>query len=369
MSNNRRQTLVVCNPRAIITGGAHGHIGQALDAIEKRHRFIEAPQVRVLFLGEQGSGPEWYEGVCQACADQYELIVFDPHKSMPEQFVGIDCVIDQGGSVGTRAMIDAARQSGVKFWQILGTGLDHVDVPYLLNCGFIVANCSGKYSAIALAEHALFLMLYLTKQFPATQQHLADRKRAGLVLSELFGRTLGLVGFGASGQELARRASALGMKIVAIDPSTPSIELLSELNTEFLGGADQLKALIQRSDVISLHVPLLQSTRGMINREVLSWMRPHAILINVARGGLVDMDALIDALEQGRIGGAGLDVFADEPIDPNHRLLKFNNVVATPHVAGTTRGTAARRGQAAARNISRIARGMAPLDQITDCSR
>jgi D-3-phosphoglycerate dehydrogenase len=326
----------------------------------------EAGQVKVLFLGEQGSGPEWYEGVRQACGSEHAVSVLDPQKPIAEQFVGINCVVDQGGSVGTHEMMDAARKSGVKFWQILGTGLDHVDVPYLLKCGFLVANCPGKYSAIALAEHSLFLMLYLTKQFPATQDEIPRRRRAGLVLGELYGKTLGLVGFGASGQELARRAMAMGMTSIAIDARRPSSELLSELNTEFLGGPDQLQALVRQADVISLHVPLLPSTERMINREVLSWMQPHAILINVARGGLVDTDALVDALREKRIGGAGLDVFASEPIDPGHPLLKFKNVVATPHIAGTTQGTASRRGQTAAESISRVAKGLPPLHQITE---
>ena len=322
--------------------------------------------MQVLYLAEVGGNSEWYESVCQACGNEHTVALLDPRKPLAEQFAGIDCVVDQGGSVGTREMMDAARQHGVKFWQILGTGLDHVDVAYMLECGFLVANCSGEYSAIALAEHALFLMLYLAKQFPVTQQGIAQRRRCGLVVGELYGQTLGLVGFGASGQQFARRVSALGMKTVAIDVTSPSSKLLSELNTEFMGGPDQLESLIRRSDVISLHVPLLPTTRNMINREALSWMQPHAMLINVARGGLVDTEALLESLQAGRIGGAGLDVFASEPIDPNHPLLKFENVVATPHVAGTTCGTAKRRGQAAAENISRIARRMPPLHQITE---
>ncbi|MDZ4817546.1 MAG: hypothetical protein SGJ20_01085, partial [Planctomycetota bacterium] len=174
--------------------------------VERNTDSGEAGQLKVLFLGEKGSGPEWFEGVRRACGDQHVVSVLDPQKPIAEQFVGIDCVVDQGGSVGTHQMMDAAQQNGVKFWQILGTGLDHVDVSYLLNCNFQIANCPGKYSAIALAEHAMFLMLYLTKQFPATQEEFPRRRRAGLVLGELFGKTLGLVGFGASGQELARRA-------------------------------------------------------------------------------------------------------------------------------------------------------------------
>ncbi len=323
--------------------------------------------MRVLFLGEVGSSPVWYDGVLRACGNDHEVSMLNPREPISEQFAGVDCVVDQGGSVGTREMMDAARKNGVKFWQVLGTGLDHVDVAYLLECGFLVANCPGQYSAIALAEHALFLMLYLAKQFPASQEEFNRRRRAGLVTSELCGKTLGLVGLGASGQELARRGTALGMKVLAVDTMSPSPKLLEELNAEFLGGPDQLETLLRRSDVASLHVPLLPTTKHIIDRKALGWMQPHAMLINVARGGLVDAEAVLESLQKGRLGGAGLDVFEDEPINPNHPLLGQKNVVATPHLAGTTHGTARRRGEAAAVNISRVANGMLPLHQITEC--
>ena len=115
---------------------------------------------------------------------------------------------------------------------------------------------------------------------------------------------MGLVGFGASSRELAQRASALGMTIRAIDAAPPAPEVLTELDTQFLGGPEQLESLLGQSDVVSLHVPLLPTTRHMINRETLSWMRPGALLINVARGELVDSDALVEALQSGHVGGA-----------------------------------------------------------------
>ena len=156
----------------------------------------------------------------------------------------------------------------------------------------------------------------------------------------------------------------MGMTILAIDAAPPAPEVLTELDTQFLGGPEQLESLLGQSDVVSLHVPLLPTTRHMINRETLSWMRPGALLINVARGELVDSDALVEALQSGHVGGAGLDVFYPEPVDPAHPLLQLENVVATPHLAGCTEGTVRRRGQAAVENINRLAQGLPPLYQI-----
>lgn len=358
----------------LVTGLCHGPLCrdpayfrsfQAPEHDEYRaSRPLDLP-MKVLYLAEPNNGLDWYRGVCQACSAEHAIGLFDPQKPLEAQFEGVEVVVDQGGSVGTHAMMDAGRRQGVRLWQVLGTGLDHVDVDYMLQCGFLVANCPGVFSAIALAEHALFLMLYLAKRFPESQKLFDARQRCAITVNELHGKTLGLVGFGASGRELASRAAALGMQVLAIDVTPPSANDAAAWKVEFLGGSNQLEGLMRRADFVSLHVPLIPSTRHMINRQALSWMQPHAMLVNVARGGLVDTDALVEALRNRRIGGAGLDVFEEEPVDPDHPLLKFDNVVATPHIAGGTHGTARRRGEAAAENIARLARGQAPLHQIT----
>jgi len=153
--------------------------------------------MRVLYLPEYDNETEWFEGVLKACHDEHEVILFKHSAPMAEQFTGIECVVDQGGSVGTREMMNFGREQGVKFWQILGTGLDHVDVAYLLECGFLVANCPGMFSSIALAEHALFLALYLAKCFPSTQKIISENRQYTLLVGELYGHTLGLIGFAA----------------------------------------------------------------------------------------------------------------------------------------------------------------------------
>lgn len=320
--------------------------------------------MKVLYLSQAGTLQPWYDDVWRPCSGRHEVKLFDPAAPIAVQMEGAGVVVDQGGSVGTREHMAAARDSGVKLWQVLGTGVDHVDLPYLRECGLTVANTPGPYSAIALAEHSLFLMLYLLKQFPCTQKNIAAGVRCAPLVEELHGQTLGLVGLGASGQELARRAKAFGMRVLAIDAAPPQPELLTELQVEFLGDPSKLNDLLKESDIVSLHVPLIPSTEHMINRDNLRSMKRNALLINIARGGIVDEDALFVALTEGWIRGAGLDVFAREPVSPNHRLLKMDNVVVTNHIAGMTSGTSRRRGQAVIENIDRVAQGLAPLHVV-----
>jgi len=320
--------------------------------------------MKILYLPQAGMLQPWYNDVCRPCADRHEVHLFDAKKPIDDQFKGVEVVIDQGGSVGTRELMAAAKRNGVKLWQVLGTGIDHVDLKYLNECGLTVANTPGQFSAIALAEHCMFLMLYLLKQYPVAQRNISNEIPYAPLVEELHGQTLGLVGLGASGQELARRAAAFGMRVLAIDTSPPTRDLLAELRTDYVGDASQLESLLRESDIVSLHVPLSPSTKHLINQRTLRCMKQNAILINVARGGIVDEDALWVALSEGWIRGAGLDVFSHEPVNPHHRLLTLENVVATPHIAGMTDGTSRRRGLAVVENLDRIAQGLPPLYQI-----
>lgn len=321
--------------------------------------------MKVLYLSIPGIRQPWYDDFLAAVGGRFQVSLFDPARPLAEQFAGVDVVVDQGGSVGTREMIDAAVAAGVKLWQVLGTGLDHVDVPYFLAKGMPLANTPGHFSAVALAEHALFLMLYFAKNFPESQRNLRARVFWRPLNDELEGRVLALVGLGASARELARRARPFGMRILAIDAVEVPASLRQDLGLEFFGGPDQLDRLAAEADYLSLHLPLTSATRHLINARVLGLMKPTAVLINVARGEIVDEQALIVALRERRIRGAGLDVFSQEPLDPNHPLLQLDNVVATPHVAGVTTGTSRRRGQACAENIARLAQGLPPLYLVT----
>ena len=144
---------------------------------------------------------------------------------------------------------------------------------------------------------------------------------------ELHGKKLGLLGFGASARELAKRAWPFAMTIMAIDLAEIPQDVLDQYHVSYFGGRDQLNHLLTESDYFSIHVPLNPSTRHLINHHAFELMKPNCVLLNVSRGEIVDESALIDALERGKIRGAGLDVFAQEPLPTDHPLLKMDNVI------------------------------------------
>ena len=322
--------------------------------------------MKVLYLNVPGMLQPWYDDFRSAVSEVHTVCLYDPEKPIAGQFEGVDVVVDQGGSVGTRALIDAALAAGVKLWQVLGTGVDHVDVAYFLENDLMLANTPGPFSAVALAEHAMFLMLYFAKQFDEHVRNLRAKVFYFPVSEELEDKTLGLVGLGASGQALAVRAKAMGMRIAAVDAEDIPRQRLDELGVEVFATPSELEGVLAQADYVSLHVPLTSKTRHMIDRQALAAMKPTAVLINVARGEIAEEDALVEALRNGGIRGVGLDVYAEEPLPEDHPFMTMPNVVATPHTAGQTYGTSRRRGEACAENVERIANGLEPLYRITE---
>lgn len=321
--------------------------------------------MKVVFLGQADNLEPWFGDVVVAIGEGHEVVLYDPSAALADQFRDARVVVDQGGSVGTREHVAAAVAAGVKLWQVLGTGLDHVDVDYILQRGLPLANTPGPFSSVALAEHALFLMLYFAKNFAESQRALRQGVFYRPINEELETRTLGLVGLGASARELAQRAAGFGMRILGLDIQPPPDSVLARAGIEYLGGPEALLTLLGQSDYVSIHVPLTRATRGLIGARALAAMRPGGVLINVARGGIVESEALVDALRKGILRGAGLDVFPSEPLDPDDPLLKLENVVLTPHIAGVTTGTSRRRAAAVADNVRRVATGLVPLYTVT----
>jgi phosphoglycerate dehydrogenase-like enzyme len=321
--------------------------------------------MKVLFLGQAANLEPWFSDVVKAVGEEHQVVLYDPDSDLTVQISGASVVIDQGGGVATRATIEAAAAAGVKLWQVLGTGMDHVDVDYIVGRGLPVANTPGPFSSVALAEHALFLMLYFAKNFSESQQTLHDGVFYRPMNDELEGRTLGLVGLGASACELAKRAGAFGMRIVGLDIQPPADEALEALRVKCLGGPDALYVLLSQSDYVSVHVPLTRATRHLLDARALTHMQSHSVLINVARGEIVDEAALVGALRDGKLRGAGIDVFAHEPLPSDSPLLRLENIVLTPHVAGVTTGTSRRRAGAVAENVRRTAAGLPPLYAIS----
>jgi phosphoglycerate dehydrogenase-like enzyme len=319
-------------------------------------------RLKVLFLPQQGVDPAWQREVVAAVGPRHDLAIYDSGKPMEAQFRDVEAVIDTGGSVGTRAMYDAAKEA--RLWQILGTGLDHVDIAYMKTRPFATANCPGQFSSMALAECAMMLILMLARRYREAADNFAARIRYRPVGLELENRVLGIIGLGASGQELARRARGFGMRIQAIDIRAIEPPVLRELSPEFMGTPEDTDRVVRESDYLSLHLHLTSQTWHTIDARRLGIMKRSACLINVARGALVDEAALYDALLAGRIAGAGLDVFAAEPPDPTLPVYALPNVVVTPHIAGATDGTARRRAAVAAENVDRVAQGREPLYRV-----
>lgn len=289
---------------------------------------------------------------------EFPITLGERDGQLAEQLQGVRIVVDTGASRTPVAMIDSGAEAGVELWQVIGTGLDKLDIPRLRGYGIRVANTPGQFSALALAEHALFLMLCLAKKLRASQESIRSGIFYTPVTEELHGATLGLVGFGASARCLATRARALGMRVIAVDEREIILPDQEAYDLAFAGGSERLGKLLAQSDYVSVHVPLLPSTRGLIGARELGLMKPTACLVNVARGPIVDEEALAEALRAGTIRGAGLDAFGTEPLPAGHPFLELPNVIATPHLAGFTDGTMRRRNAAAAENIRRFAQGL-----------
>lgn len=294
----------------------------------------------------------------------HQLMFYDHDGDLTAQFADAEIIIDRGGSVGTREMLHAARAA--RLWQVLGMGLDHFDLDYWADQGMPVSHCPGPMSAVGLGESSMMFILMLGHRYREASRNLEQGVWFSPVGLEVEGARLCIIGFGASGRELAVRAGAHGMVISAIDVQPISNEDADRYGLARTGAPDRIDDELPLADFVSLHVPLNAETQRMLSRERLALMRPTACVVNVARGGLIDQQALVEALEAGLIAGAGLDVLTEEPAaqDLVDRLLALPNVVMTPHVAGMTDGTARRRAETALENCDRIEQGLEPLYRV-----
>jgi phosphoglycerate dehydrogenase-like enzyme len=318
----------------------------------------------VLYLIQGGNADPWLTDFMEAAAGNVDVSLLDLEQPLAPQFEGVSVIVDQGGHA-TREVIDAGAAAGIKLWQVLGTGLDHSEVEYTLSRGIRMANTPGQFSSIALAEHALMLILVMVKSLPEAVANCRAGRMYQPVGEELGDQLLGLVGLGASARELAVRARSLGMRVQAVDVVEIPEQQLQDLGVESFAGLDGLDDLLRTSDFVSLHVPLTSDTTQLIDERRLRLMKPSARLVNVARGRIVDEEALVRVLREGAIAGAGIDVFGQEPLRPDNPLLHLDSVVTTPHTAGVTRGTSRRRSRACIENALRVLRGEEPLYEVT----
>jgi len=236
---------------------------------------------------------------------------------------------------------EAVRASrDLKYIDIAFTGVDHVDIAACKELGISVSNASG-YSDVAVAELAFGLMLGLSRNIvPCNQTVRRGGTKDGLVGTELFGKTLGVIGTGKIGTAVIRIALAFGMSILAYSRTVkPELE---SLGVRFAS----LPEVMEQSDIVTVHVPQNDSTKGLISREMIGRMKPGSMLINTARGPIVDSTALAEALETGKLAGAGVDVFETEPpISAAHPLVNAPNTLLTPHVAFATTEALERRAE------------------------
>lgn len=246
-----------------------------------------------------------------------------------------------------------------KLVQLMSAGYDDMNLPLMAEMGIPCAN-NGGANSWAVSDHALMLMLALNKKLALGDRSVRDgswnASVGGLNTYEMANKLVGLLGIGNIGRQVAKRLQGFDAQVQYYDPYPLTPERERELNVTGV----ELDELFRTSDIVSLHTPLIPETQGLVSRERLAMMKPTALLINTARGPVVDEAALIEALRKGQIAGAGLDVFAQEPINSDNPLLTMDNVVLTPHIAGITWDTWARRARFAYANMQRVWRGEAP---------
>ncbi|MDJ1177412.1 phosphoglycerate dehydrogenase [Roseofilum sp. BLCC_M91] len=247
-------------------------------------------------------------------------------KVVPEY----DALMIRSGTRVTAEIIEAGVQ--LKIIGRAGVGVDNVDVPAATRKGIIVVN-SPEGNTIAAAEHALALMLSLSRHIPDANQSVKNGKweRKKFVGTEVYKKTLGIVGLGKIGSHVAAAAKAMGMKLIAFDPFI-SAERADQLGCRLV----DMDVLMQEADYITLHIPKTPETTNLINAKSLAKMKPTARIINCARGGIIDEAALAEALKNGQIGGAALDVYANEPLGESPLTELGKEAILTPHLGAST---------------------------------
>ncbi|MEM4453969.1 MAG: hydroxyacid dehydrogenase [Thermofilaceae archaeon] len=265
-------------------------------------------------------------------------------------------ILGAGGRITRRVMLEAAN---LKIIARHGIGLDNVDLAAATELGIPVTYCRHTGEEVSVAEHTVALILACARRIVEADRAVREGRwgaRVHLVGLELRGKTLGVIGLGAIGREVAQiMKGGFGMRVLAYDPYVPN-EVFDRVGATRV----DLETLLRESDVITVHVPLTDETRGLLNAEKLAIVKQGAILVNTSRGAVIDEAALRKALEEGRIYYAGLDVFEREP-PIGSPLLTLQNVVLTPHVAAFTREALYRMDMANAEDLVRFFRGEKPL--------
>lgn len=275
---------------------------------------------------------------------------------------GVDALLAIGRV--DRAVMEAGRFA---FIQTMGTGYEHIDLSAASELGIRVAHVPSSLTgnAESVAEHAVLLMLSVARQLPAALRGLCEKRWAQPVGRALFGKTACIVGLGSVGLALAERLCGFGMKLTAtrrnFERGAPAYVHLYPQS--------QLRLALSEADYAILCLRASSENTRLFDAAMLAAMKPGAVLINIARGSLIDENALVESIRTGHLRGAGLDVFWDEPADPRHPLFQLPQVIATPHIAGITDVNLVGTFQLVAQNLQRYQKGETPLHLVNDPAR
>ena len=282
--------------------------------------------------------------------DRAEITVYDTRetdtKKMAERAAEADILVLANQHLPEEVVREC---KNLKMISVAFTGVDHIPMKYCREKGILVCNCAG-YSNTAVSELVFGMALNLYRHITECNEAVRKEKdKTGLIGMELAGKKFGVIGMGAIGTRTAELAKAFGCQVYGYNRSPRQIDGVTMTD---------MKTLLSECDIVSLHVPLTEETRGLIGEEELSWMKPEAVLINTARGSVVDSAALAKALNENRIAGAAVDVFEMEPPVPaDHPLLRAKNVTATPHVAFATREALYKRAGIVFENVIKFLEG------------
>ena len=288
-----------------------------------------------------------------------ELVKADMSQEMSEDRLirlleGVD-----GAIIGVVPMTSYVMENAptLKVISMHGVGTDHIDLEAAARLGIVIANCPGTNDQ-AVADLTIGLMIAIARNIPSVDNELRAGTWGRQKGSELWKKTLGMIGFGRIGSAVAKRAIGFDMRVLVYDPYVEPQYVI-----EIGASVAPLEDMLVESDYLSLHAALTPETKKMIGTPQFERMKPSAFLINTARGGLVDEDALHDALISGKIAGAAMDVFVEEPLRSSP-LLELKNVVLTPHIGAHTVEAIDRMGVMAARNVVRTLQGGQPISRV-----
>jgi phosphoglycerate dehydrogenase-like enzyme len=310
--------------------------------------------VKVLFGREQISTHPGFDQLAEHLPG-WEIACCSPGK-VADHLDGVDVICPLGARIGAQVISSGSFGLVHQF----GVGLDGVDIATATQLGVLVARVPGDVggNADSCAELAVLHLLALFRRLDESRAALAERRPNRPVGRSLLDATVLIVGLGAIGTALARRLAPFGPRLLGVRARP---ELGGPAGVQLVAGPDQLPDLLAQADAVMCCAVLHNGNAGMFGPAEFAAMRPGAVFVNVARGGLVDEAALLAALESGQVGAAGLDVFSQEPADPHSPLIQHPNVIATPHVGWHTGFMFRQTGEAFAANLMRYSSGEQPL--------